>query len=256
MLTRWPPFILLHRDEFVETLSKIPIFKSQFKKEADALDEEDKENVRPAPAATKYTAEIPCFRPPDPNSATLFDPNLLAAFEQALEQHKRAEEEEFLFGFEEKCPPGGSECVILYTTTIRGVRKTFEECRTIRFVLESFGVRFYERDVWMHSEYKDELRNVLGGDNNGTVPPPPRLFVKGRDIGGAEEVLRLHEQGKLKLLFHGIPSMPPSCQGCAGFKFLVCFQCNGSRRVIQEDGLSTVCQHCNENGLVICPFCS
>ncbi|KAJ6428723.1 hypothetical protein OIU84_020402 [Salix udensis] len=104
-----------------------------------------------------------------------------------------------ILGFPEKCPPGGSDSVVLYTTTLRGIRKTFEDCNSIRFLLESFQVLFFERDVSMHVEFKEELWRILDGKVN-----PPRLFIKGRYIGGSEEVLGLHEQGWFRVLFEGI----------------------------------------------------
>ncbi|GFZ11686.1 glutaredoxin family protein [Actinidia rufa] len=98
------------------------------------------------------------------------------------------ENRDLLLDFEEKCPPGGSDLVILDTTGIRGIRKTFEDCNSIRFLLESFRVLYFERDVCMHSEFREELWGTLG-----VQIVPPRLFIKGRYIGGAEAVLGLHE---------------------------------------------------------------
>ncbi|KAK2971304.1 hypothetical protein RJ640_001330 [Escallonia rubra] len=225
--------------------------------------------------------DISSFRPPDLNSGTLFDPNLLAAFEQAVmevkaqeaqrrtrigEQNAEVIEEEPpskarkieetaspVLEFQEKCPPGGKDSVIFYTTGIRGIRKTFEDCTSIRFLLESFKVSYIERDVSMHSEFREELWRILGGKEL-----PPKLFIKGRHIGGAEEVLRLHEQGKLRPLFDGIPlnrSEGP-CDGCAGVRFVMCCKCNGSRKIAGEgDGVVEKCSECNENGVVICPIC-
>ncbi|KAK9283844.1 hypothetical protein L1049_012098 [Liquidambar formosana] len=224
--------------------------------------------------------DVSSFRRPDLNSGSLFDPNLLAAFEQAvkeqiriseLERKARIEEEnrekseepptkvqrveeksDPLLDFEEKCPPGGSESVILYTTSLRGIRKTFEDCNSIRFLLESFRVLFFERDVSMHSEFREELWRILDGK-----AVPPRLFIKGRYIGRAEEVLVLHEQGRFRPLFEGIPidrSNGP-CDGCAGVRFVMCFKCSGSHKIIADDGSSTQCAECNENGLIICPIC-
>ncbi|XVF04194.1 hypothetical protein REPUB_Repub05bG0061300 [Reevesia pubescens] len=162
------------------------------------------------------------------------------------------EDGDLLLGFEDKCPSGGDGSVILYTTTLKGIRKTFEDCNSLRFMLETFGVIFYERDISMHTEYKEELWRILDGKLM-----PPRLFIKGRYIGGAEQVLTLHEQGKLKVLFQGIPvdTFNGPCEGCAGVRFVLCFKCNGGHRIIADDGLSTECLQCNENGLIICPFC-
>ncbi|KAG2672482.1 hypothetical protein I3760_13G043800 [Carya illinoinensis] len=232
--------------------------------------------------------DISSFRRPDLNSSSLFDPNLLVAFEEAMKEHiriseseriarieqeslerkdeeeekeeeeepplkaRRVEEDDPLLGFEEKCPQGGTDSVIFYTTTLRGVRKTFEQCQSIRFLLESFRVLFYERDVSMHMEFKEEMWRLLDGK-----PLPPRLFIRGRYIGGAEEVLTLHEQGKFRPLFQGVPmdNSNGACEGCAGVRFVLCFNCNGSHRVVDDDGQSNKCDVCNENGLIICPFC-
>ncbi|XP_008456623.2 uncharacterized protein At3g28850 [Cucumis melo] len=231
--------------------------------------------------------DISSFRPPDMNSGSLFDPNLLEVFQQAVmeymkyredeiecriefeEEEKRSplfcfeEEEEKeeekrspLFCFEEKCPPGGSDSVILYTTTLRGIRKTFEDCNSIRFLLETFKVKFHERDVSMHTEFKEDLWKVL--ETNRALPP--KLFIRGKYIGGAEEVLELHEKGKLRPLFEGIPIDQFSgipCEGCGGVRFVLCFKCHGSRKVVDDESdEQRKCTECNENGLIICPYCS
>ncbi|XP_062112385.1 uncharacterized protein At3g28850-like [Humulus lupulus] len=164
-----------------------------------------------------------------------------------------------LLDFEEKCPPDGNDKVILYTTSLRGIRKTFEDCSAIKFLLESLKVLFCERDVSLHQEYREELWSILGGR-----VVPPRLFIKGRYIGGADEVVGvLHEQGKLRKLLEGIPLVPAHspCPGCANVRFSVCFNCNGSRKVLPEGDQSDEelhyirCPECNENGLVKCPIC-
>ncbi|KAD7479864.1 hypothetical protein R6Q59_008705 [Mikania micrantha] len=270
------------------------------------LDVDDKENFRPVSDSIDdqnlvngnckwFSAgknplseiDISSFRPPDLDSGTLFDPNLLAAFQQAVLEVKAHEKERInrvlheigddfdhdkgpdaepplkspkldeidypLSNFEKISPPGGSDSVILYTTGLRSVRKTFEDCSSIRFLLESFKVLYHERDLSMHLDFRDELWRILGGK-----VVPPKLFIKGRYIGGAEEVLRLHEQGKFRPLFAGIPvkTWDGPCEGCAGIRFVVCFSCSGSRKVDSGDGrLPEKCMECNENGLIICPFC-
>lgn len=231
-------------------------------------DDDDKENVG-------------CFRRPKLNSRTLFDPNLLAAFEQAVSEMKareaarrlRFEESDWLEDlsepplktrkveqiedpikeFEERCPPGGSDSIILYTTGLRGIRKTFEDCQKIRSLLQNLRFVFFERDISMHSEFKEEMWRILEGKM-----VPPRLFIKGRYIGGVEEVIGLHEQGKLKPLMEGIAidRNEGPCEGCVGMRFIVCFNCNGSRKIAVEGGDGPiVCSECNENGVIICPFC-
>lgn len=168
-----------------------------------------------------------------------------------------AEEYPSLTDFEEKCPPGGEDSVIFYTTSLRGIRKTFEDCSSIRFLLDSFKVLVHERDVSMDMEFREELWRIMGGR-----VIPPKLFIKGRYIGGADEVVGLHEQGKLKKLLEEIPSSLPNslCTGCANLRFLVCSNCNGSRKVhAEKEGDHELCikrcPDCNENGLVKCPVC-
>ncbi|KAM2482481.1 hypothetical protein FF1_040032 [Malus domestica] len=231
------------------------------------------ENRRETPLSQ---IDISSFRRPDLNSGSLFDPNLLLAFQQAVMEYMRFTSNEDiesnfveapdpepeqeppsnkdpLLGFEEKCPPGSLESsVVLYTTTLRGIRKTFDDCNSVRFLLESFWVVFYERDVSMHMEFRQELWKILD-----CKAVPPNLFIKGRYIGGAEEVLTLHEQGKLKPLFEGVPmdrSIGP-CEACDGVRFVICFRCSGSCKLVADDGQPDKCPECNENGLIICPLC-
>ncbi|KAK6944134.1 Glutaredoxin [Dillenia turbinata] len=201
---------------------------------------------------------------PDPSSKTLFDPRPIGVHEKQslkISSTNQAVDDDGDFAslkdFEELCPPDGNEVVILYITSLRGIRKTFEDCNSIRFLLKSFRILFYERDVSMHLEFKEELRRIMGGRI-----VLPRLFIKGRHIGGADEVIGMHEQGKLRKLLEGIPIDPSSgrpCSGCAGVWFVVCSNCSGSRKVVAsaETGvdLFTKCLQCNENGLIKCPVC-
>ncbi|KAF5203266.1 Glutaredoxin family protein [Thalictrum thalictroides] len=111
------------------------------------------------------------------------------------------ESEKILESFDKKCPLGGESSVILYTTRMRGVRKTFEECNNVRRILESHGIVMIERDLFTEWDevYKQQLKNLLGRVQI------PALFVKGRFIGGAKEVSSLNEEGKLDILLYGIP---------------------------------------------------
>ncbi|MED6182482.1 hypothetical protein PIB30_028747 [Stylosanthes scabra] len=118
-----------------------------------------------------------------------------------------------LADFEEMNPPNGrSQEVILYTTSLSGIRKTFQDCNTIKFLLRSLRVIYHERDVSLHLEYREELWKILGGK-----VLPPKLFIKGRYIGGVDEVIGLHESGWLGKLLEGTPieSGEGHCNGCA-----------------------------------------
>ncbi|XP_031117492.1 uncharacterized protein At3g28850-like [Ipomoea triloba] len=198
--------------------------------------------------------------------------HLTSSFNEEKEEEEEEEEQEPpmkaqkleentnpLLGFEEKCPAGGSDSVILYTTGLRGVRKTYEDCQNTRLLLQNLRVLFMERDISMHSEFKEELWGMLG-----QKVVPPRLFIKGRYIGGAERVFALHQQGKFKALLQGIPLdvLQEPCGGCGGMRFILCFRCHGSRKVHVDDDQNDdddewkkKCPECNENGLIVCPLC-
>ena len=202
----------------------------------------------------------------------LFDPELVATYEKELsvegEKIKRMvspspkawkmrnlsrDSESILLSFPRNCPPGGENSVVIYTTTLRGIRKTFEDCNKVRSIIESHLIHMFERDISMDSGFKEELRRLMGTKEVKV----PLVFVKGRLIGGAEEVVKLEEEGKLGSLFDGIlPSAFGGCEGCAGYRFVMCKECNGSCKVLDEQQTKMVrCGECNENGLVQCPIC-
>ncbi|CAD6248547.1 unnamed protein product [Miscanthus lutarioriparius] len=185
-------------------------------------------------------------------------------------------------------PLSSASAVVLYTTSLRGVRATFEACNAVRAALQAHGVAFRERDVSMDRGFRDELRSKLGLLGGARAPAPPaaaaasmlpRLFVRGRHVGGAEDVLRLDEEGLLAPLLDGLPRARGGggaycCDGCGGMRFLPCFDCSGSRKLAvtlpvvaattascrrrKKEGTVVVvrCGECNENGLVLCPICS
>ncbi|XP_077230735.1 uncharacterized protein At3g28850-like [Tasmannia lanceolata] len=197
----------------------------------------------------------------------LFDPELVAFFERELseeeEQIKKMvspkprkglprDSDSMLDSFEKKCPPGGENAVVLYTTTLRGIRKTFEDCNSVRSTIESYNIRVIERDISMDSGFREELR-VLMGQKEVRVP---LVFVKGRLIGGTDLVLKLEEEGKLGKLFEGIPRAVAWCEGCGGLRFVMCMDCSGSCKILDEEQKKMVrCGECNENGLIQCPIC-
>ncbi|KAL9246644.1 hypothetical protein vseg_020153 [Gypsophila vaccaria] len=160
-----------------------------------------------------------------------------------------------LSSFPEKCPPGGANSVVLYTTSLGGIRKTFENCNRVRAILENHRVVFDERDVSLHGEFLAELRSVVGEDMG---VPVPRLFVKGRYLGGVDEVVELNEAGRLGRILstarveRGVGWL--GCEGCGGARFVPCMECGGSCKVIVGDDKQR-CPKCNENGLVHCPLC-
>jgi glutaredoxin len=147
----------------------------------------------------------------------LFDPELLASIERELSEEgahikrvigsDKPKQPKVVPAIvaEGRCPPGGSDAVMLYTTTIRGIRKTFEECNAVRAAIEAHDVKLIERDVSMDTGYRAR----------GSCGCPP-LFVRGKHVGGALEVTKMEEEGKLKALLQGLPRARVWCAGCAG----------------------------------------
>lgn len=140
--------------------------------------------------------------------------------------------------------------VILYTTSVKGIRKTSKDCSRVHSLLKSLKVLYQERDIAMYSDFRDELQNL------GKLSALPRLFIKGRYIGGADDIFLLHEQGKFQPLVRDILNKSEGpCKRCAGVRSVVCRKCNGSHLMKLADGKRTTCTECNKNGLIKCPNC-
>ncbi|KAI5066654.1 hypothetical protein GOP47_0019278 [Adiantum capillus-veneris] len=179
--------------------------------------------------------------------------NLREPFEEAISASLTTESVDPLNEFEWRCPPGGEETIVLYTTTLHGIRKTFEDCNNVRDILKGFSVGFNERDVSMHLAYRNELRELLGVQLS-----VPSVFIKGRYIGGVDDAIKLHEEGKLAVLLKGLPKdlNIGMCDGCGNMRFVPCLVCCGSCKVVDQDNSLSRCSECNENGLIPCPICS
>ncbi|CAI0388551.1 unnamed protein product [Linum tenue] len=159
-----------------------------------------------------------------------------------------------------KKPAKEKDRVIVYFTSLRGVRKTYEDSCYVRVILKGAGVRVDERDVSMHSGFKEELKQLLGGCGGGFSLP--RVFIGKKYIGGAEEVRRLHEEGQLEKAVEGCEQAEAedgggSCEACGDIRFVPCETCNGSCKIYYEGGDYGFqrCPDCNENGLIRCPIC-
>ncbi|KAJ9543579.1 hypothetical protein OSB04_023286 [Centaurea solstitialis] len=129
--------------------------------------------------------------------------------------------------------PGAEKRVVVYVTSLRVVRSTFEACRTVRSILQGFRVPIDERDLTMDASFFEEIRKIMiqigqGGEVQGSRVDLPRVFIGGRYIGGADEVVELHEIGELKKLVKGLPAATP---GCAIFAVVLGLFCAWSATV-------------------------
>nr|GLL18705.1 uncharacterized protein At3g28850-like [Ipomoea trifida] len=173
-----------------------------------------------------------------------------------------------------KSPESGKNRVIVYFTSLRGVRRTYEDCCYVRTILQGLGVKIDDRDVSMHSGFKDELKELLGETYSGGGLP--RVFVGKNYIGGADEIRRMHEDGQLEKLVEfcetvdetagGGGGMSGGCEVCGDIRFVPCETCSGSCKIYCEGGNNNGeeeqqefgfqrCPDCNENGLIRCPIC-
>ncbi|XVE58989.1 hypothetical protein DITRI_Ditri05aG0008100 [Diplodiscus trichospermus] len=149
--------------------------------------------------------------------------------------------------------PDADKRIVVYFTSLRVVRSTFEDCKIVRSILRGFRVSIDERDLSMDSRFLNELQAILG-QRKLTLP---RVFIGGRYMGGAEEIKQLHETGELKKFVEGLPAAEPGiCDVCGGYRFILCNECNGSRKLYTEKSGFKTCTACNENGLIRCPSCS
>lgn len=144
--------------------------------------------------------------------------------------------------------------IVLYYTSLRGIRKTYEDCCEVRMILRGFRVYVDERDISMDSTFRKELQNVFGEKGFSL----PKVFIRGKCVGGADEIKQLHEVGELATLLIGFPAKDPGfvCESCGDARFVPCPNCSGSRKVFEEEeGKMRRCPGCNENGLIRCPGC-
>ncbi|KAK3228867.1 hypothetical protein Dsin_000748 [Dipteronia sinensis] len=150
--------------------------------------------------------------------------------------------------------PGTEDRIVVYLTSLRGIRRTFEDCYAVRMIFRGFRVWVDERDISMDSAYKKELHCVFGGKNVSL----PQVFIRGKHVGGADVVKGMFETGELARVLDGFPRREPGfvCRSCGDVRFVPCGNCSGSRKLFDEDdGVLKRCLECNENGLSRCPDC-
>ncbi|KAA8517230.1 hypothetical protein F0562_017518 [Nyssa sinensis] len=112
---------------------------------------------------------------------------------------------------------GTEDRIVLYHTSLRGIRRTYEDCCAVRNIFRGFRVFVDERDISMDSAYRKELQSTLGRK----VVTLPQVFIRGKCIGGADEIKQLHEVGELAELLEGFPlrDFGTVCESCGDARF-------------------------------------
>ncbi|XP_041800610.1 glutaredoxin domain-containing cysteine-rich protein 1 [Chelmon rostratus] len=151
--------------------------------------------------------------------------------------------------------------IVIYTTSFRVVRTTFERCELVRKIFQNHRVRFVEKNIALDCEYGKELEERC--KRVGEPPSLPVVFIDGHYLGGAEKILGMNESGELQDLLMKIERVqhPQTCQTCGGFAFIPCPMCHGSkmsvfRNCFTDSFKALKCTSCNENGLQPCVSCS
>ncbi|KAI5407680.1 uncharacterized protein At5g39865 [Lathyrus oleraceus] len=142
--------------------------------------------------------------------------------------------------------------IVVYYTSLRVIRRTFNDCRTVRSILKRFSVSIDERDVCVDERFREELYEILGRRN----VPLPCVFIGGEYIGGVDDFKKLYDSGELQEMIERLPKTNPNaCEFCGGIRFVVCDECDGSHRVFADKSGFKTCLSCNTNGLIRCPAC-
>ncbi|KAG6457213.1 hypothetical protein O3G_MSEX010178 [Manduca sexta] len=149
--------------------------------------------------------------------------------------------------------------VVVYTTTMGIVRGTYQRCVLVKKILRNLLIKYEERDVFMSTEYQDEIRDRMRSDHILV----PQLFIDGQHIGDADTVEKLNESGELRKMLkpYKSPDACTTCQVCGGFRLLPCRICNGSKKSLHRNHFTAEfvalkCMNCDEVGLVRCEACS
>lgn len=152
--------------------------------------------------------------------------------------------------------PGTEDRIVVFFTSLRGIRRTYEDCYSVRMIFRGFRVWIDERDVSMDSAYRKELQIAMGEKSSVSLP---QVFIMGKYVGGADVIKSLFEIGELAKILKTFPVREPGfvCRCCGDVRFIPCLNCSGSKKLFDEDeDRLKRCPDCNENGLIRCPDCS
>ncbi|TKY68261.1 electron carrier [Spatholobus suberectus] len=79
--------------------------------------------------------------------------------------------------------PGTEDRIVLYFTSLRGIRRTYEDCYAVRMIFRGFRVWVDERDISMDANYKKELMSLFGENKRKGLRGASSGFYKGEARG-------------------------------------------------------------------------
>ncbi|XP_058819769.1 uncharacterized protein LOC131682356 [Topomyia yanbarensis] len=148
--------------------------------------------------------------------------------------------------------------VVVYTTSMGIVRETYTKCANVKQILRTLLVKFEERDVFMSSDYQQEIKDRMQNEAINV----PQVFVDGQHVGDADCIERLNETGELRKMLKPYKCLESSftCKTCGGYRLLPCPSCGGSKKSIHRNHftaefIALKCMNCDEVGLVKCYSC-
>lgn len=71
--------------------------------------------------------------------------------------------------------------IVIYTTSFRVVRMTFERCELVRKIFQNHRVKFVEKNIALDCEYGKELEERC--KRVGEPPSLPVVFIDGHYLG-------------------------------------------------------------------------
>lgn len=71
--------------------------------------------------------------------------------------------------------------IVIYTTSFRVVRTTFERCELVRKIFQNHRMKFVEKNIALDSEYGKELEERC--KRVGEPPSLPVVFIDGHYLG-------------------------------------------------------------------------
>lgn len=116
------------------------------------------------------------------------DPNVTLSYRKALYSSNQYRHDQGLSSFSRNTDhiylKGTEDKVVVYFTSLRGIRKTYEDCCSVHMIFKGVRVCVDERDISMDSSYRKELQDALQGKTLSL----PQVFIRRKYIGGLEEI--------------------------------------------------------------------